>query len=257
MIFYFTGTGNSRWVAKNLGGVFDEPLLSIAEELKQNKSELRYSLKEGEKVIFVYPVHSWGPAVMVLEFISLLKLEGYKQHPVYSVCTCGDDCGHTSDIVNKKLRSRGLKHTAAFSVQMPNNYILLPGFDIDPEKVEQEKLVNAPARLSAIVDAINHQHEGSLYHAGSAAFCKSYLIYPLFTKFALGSNAFYATDACVSCGLCERICPTNTISMQKGCKPQWSDSCVQCLACIHRCPVKAIEYGEATLKKGRYHHPEI
>ncbi|MBR2497846.1 MAG: EFR1 family ferrodoxin, partial [Parabacteroides sp.] len=55
---------------------------------------------------------------------------------------------------------------------------------------------------------------------------------------------------------CERICPTRTISMREG-KPVWADTCVQCVACIHRCPVRAIEYGKETIKKGRYHHPEI
>lgn len=77
-----------------------------------------------------------------------------------------------------------------------------------------------------------------------------------FAHLAIGSNSFRVTDVCISCGLCERICPTGTISMQAG-KPVWTDTCVQCVACIHRCPVRAIEYGKGTLKKGRYHHPEI
>ena len=35
MIFYFTGTGNSRWVAEALGTAFDEPLVSIADALNE------------------------------------------------------------------------------------------------------------------------------------------------------------------------------------------------------------------------------
>ena len=37
MIFYFTGTGNSRWVAEALGTAFDEPLVSIADALNEGK----------------------------------------------------------------------------------------------------------------------------------------------------------------------------------------------------------------------------
>ena len=42
MIFYFTGTGNSRWVAEALGTAFDEPLVSIADALNEGKDENVY-----------------------------------------------------------------------------------------------------------------------------------------------------------------------------------------------------------------------
>ena len=57
MIFYFTGTGNSRWVAEALGTAFDEPLVSIADALNEGKDENVYPLREREKVFFVFPVH--------------------------------------------------------------------------------------------------------------------------------------------------------------------------------------------------------
>ena len=56
MIFYFTGTGNSRWVAEALGTAFDEPLVSIADALNEGKDENVYPLREREKVFFVFPV---------------------------------------------------------------------------------------------------------------------------------------------------------------------------------------------------------
>lgn len=53
MIFYFTGTGNSRWVAEALGTAFDEPLVSIADALNEGKNA--YPLGEREKVFFCVP----------------------------------------------------------------------------------------------------------------------------------------------------------------------------------------------------------
>ena len=105
MIFYFTGTGNSRWVAEALGTAFDEPLVSIADALNEGKDENVYPLREREKVFFVFPVHSWGPAVLVSRFISRLILSGYKGQEVYFVCTCGDDCGYTDRIMRTRLMS--------------------------------------------------------------------------------------------------------------------------------------------------------
>lgn len=197
MIFYFTGTGNSLWVAKALSEALGEQLVSIAEELHKEKDGWGYPVRPDEKILFVYPVHSWGPAVSVTRFISRLTLNGYTGQSVYSVSTCGDECGYTDRLIGKALEKRAISLTAAYSV-----------------------------------------------------------INPLFAHLPIGSNSFRVTDACISCGLCERICPTGTISMQAG-KPVWTDTCVQCVACIHRCPVRAIEYGKGTLKKGRYHHPEI
>ena len=74
MIFYFTGTGNSLWVAKQLKEAFDEPLIAIADELKRGEKVLKYNVRTDEKIFFVYPVHSWGPAVLVTRFIERLAL---------------------------------------------------------------------------------------------------------------------------------------------------------------------------------------
>lgn len=256
MIFYFSGTGNSRWVANTLGIALGEPVVSIAEELKTGKKEFVCPLREDERVLFVYPVHSWGPAVPVARFISMLKLTGYAEQPVYSVSTCGDECGYTVDLMRKALGKRGIALTAGYSVIMPNNYILMPGFNVDSKEVEKQKLKEAPSAVAAIADAIRESKNVNLYKKGSLPGLKSYCIYPLFTNFAIGKNSFRVTDDCISCGLCERVCPTATITLTDG-KPVWADTCVQCVACIHRCPVRAIEYGKITLKKGRYHHPEI
>lgn len=71
MIFYFSGTGNSAWVARQIAKAQHEELLSIAEEMNENKE---YILKDGEKVGFVFPVYAWGPPKIVLRFIRRLKM---------------------------------------------------------------------------------------------------------------------------------------------------------------------------------------
>lgn len=55
--FLFSATGNSLWVAKELSKVFNEPIISIADELNDNSNEFVYILQEHEKVFFVFPVH--------------------------------------------------------------------------------------------------------------------------------------------------------------------------------------------------------
>ncbi|MEG2792156.1 MAG: EFR1 family ferrodoxin, partial [Odoribacter sp.] len=112
MICYFSATGNSLWAAHQLSEAFNEPLVNIAEALKQDK--LNYKLRPDEKLFFVYPVHSWGPAVLVEQFIQKMKLEGYTNQKVYSISTCGSDCANTSKIIKRWLAAKGISLTAAY-----------------------------------------------------------------------------------------------------------------------------------------------
>ena len=54
MIFYFTGTGNSLWVAKALSEALGETLISIADELHKKEVGLVYPVRPDEKILFVY-----------------------------------------------------------------------------------------------------------------------------------------------------------------------------------------------------------
>ncbi|MEG0453899.1 MAG: EFR1 family ferrodoxin, partial [Bacteroides sp.] len=74
MIFYFSGTGNSKWVAQQLADVQQERLVFIPDALRSATTE--FSLQEEEKVGFVFPIYSWGPPPIVLEFIHQLVLYG-------------------------------------------------------------------------------------------------------------------------------------------------------------------------------------
>ncbi len=257
MIFHFSATGNSLWVARQLGEKLNEPLISINKVLCDENPVFEYSLSPDERVGFVFPVHSWGPPTLLLKFIKWLKLIGYKDQQVFSVCTCGDDAGCTRELLRERLKKKGLSLTSCHTVQMPNTYILFPFFDVDNPEVEKEKLLSAAGTIEKTVEAIVEKKENkSLYIKGFASKIKSYLIYPSFSKYTYGASEFYATENCTHCGLCERYCPNRNIVMKER-NPVWLQQCVQCLACIHRCPARAIEYGKITRKKGRYRHPEI
>jgi len=256
MVFYFSGTGNSYWVAKQVGKAFNEQPTSIANELDQVTNLYQYSLRDDEKIFFVFPVHSWGPAVLVLQFIEKLHFDNYTSQDVFSICVCGDNCGKTDVIMQETLAKRNISLTQSFSIQMPNNYILMKSFGVDTPEAEKEKLANAPILIGEILLNINTKSKVPIYVAGKHSFVKSRIVYPLFRRYALGRNSFFATDDCTSCGLCVKVCPTNTIFLTDK-KPVWSNNCVQCCACINRCPAEAIQYDNITQSQGRYKHPDL
>ena len=252
MVFYFTGTGNSKWVAEALGQAFGERLVSITEACKKEKKRYEYTLHPEERIFFVYPVHSWGPAALVIRFISSLTLSGYVQQSIYSICVCGDDCAYTSRLLGKALKKRGLLLTAGYSVTMPNTYVSLPGFDIDDSGVEERKVKSAVARVEFINKELRQRVTMKKFacHEGAVPSLKTYLIRPLFNAFGMSSKPFHATDACTACKRCEKACPVHNITVSD--KPTWGNNCTQCLACYHVCPSHAVQYGKATQKKGQY-----
>ena len=77
MIFYFTGTGNSLWVAKALSEALGETLISIADELHKKEVGLVYPVRPDEKILFVYPVHSWGPVEFISYYPGIPLLQRY------------------------------------------------------------------------------------------------------------------------------------------------------------------------------------
>ena len=70
------------------------------------------------------------------------------------------------------------------------------------------------------------------------------------------SKKFSVNNDCVSCGQCVNICPKGNITMVDG-KPAFGDKCINCLGCLQYCPTEAINVGQKTEKRERYHNPNI
>lgn len=254
MIFYFSGTGNSKWIADQLSQQQHEDLVFIPDVLKMKM--LEFSLRENEMIGFVFPVYSWGPPEIVLRFINQLTLKGYQQQYLFFVCSCGDDIGFTHQVMVKALSVKGWTCYAGFSVIMPNNYVLLPGFDVDNKSLEEEKLDDAVSSLERINNLIRKRESLFSCKEGSFPFIKTRIINPLFNRFQMSPKHFYATDACVACKRCEKICPVENVTV-KGDKPVWGEYCTSCLACYHVCPKQAVQYGKRTKGKGQYLNPHL
>ena len=248
MIFYFSGVGNSAWVARKLADKLQDRVLPIAEEIR---TPMEYTLAPGERVGFVYPVYGWEPPKIVLDFVREMKISQAPEY-LYFVCTCGDDTGKTADVFMAALQAKGWKSHASYSILMPDTYVCLPGFDIDGEDELKRKLDNASARVDFIAEELSRKVIMDKPGCFEGAFpkVKTYVLGGLFRKFLMSPKPFHATDACISCGLCEKRCPVHNIKVEG--KPQWGDDCTMCLACYHACPVHAIQYGGRTKNKGQY-----
>ncbi|MDE5887723.1 MAG: EFR1 family ferrodoxin [Muribaculaceae bacterium] len=256
MIYYFSGTGNSRAAAKSIGERLGEQI-GLISQINPNEEVFR-----GEMLGFIFPVYAWGVPPLVLNFISHFSQEFIdvikdKSIPVWVVMTCGDEVALAPEMIQRTCDIKGIKIKSIWSVIMPNDYVLLPGFDVDSREVEKEKLDKAPARISEIVTGLCEGKEGVFVVRGSMAWIKTKLVYPLFKRWGVFPKKWHHTDACVGCGICVKNCPLKNIRLSDSGFPLWGENCCSCVACYHSCPRHAVEYGKATKGKGQYMYPEI
>ncbi|WP_143316258.1 EFR1 family ferrodoxin [Clostridium sp. HBUAS56017] len=249
MIFYFSGTGNSLWAAEKISIAQGQKLFSIADEIKKNNFE--YTLDDSELVGFVFPIYAWNAPKMVVDFINKLKLKNYKANYTFAISTCEANVGYTMRNLKDTLNSKGLELDSGFSIAMPSNYIILT--HVKSKTSIEAILDTAEERIEEINTSIDKRENKFEITLGQFPYIKSKLINPLFMKYGIKPKKFFASNSCISCGLCEKVCPTNNIKVDV--KPKWGTNCTQCLACINRCPKKAIEYGKSTRDKGRYYNP--
>lgn len=261
MILFLSATGNSRYIAEELcRRLGEETLVDLSGFMKPSSQPAAFSLKPGERIGFVFPVHSWGLPKGLGSLIASLRFDGYNpdSNYCYMVCTCGDDAGQTARQWQSAVKGCGLRGDAAFSVFMPNTYVLLPGFDIDNQATIGKKLQAAPFAAGRTAQRIKTGVKGDLTHHGKFSWIKSRVIYPMFMR-SVSDKAFSVDrSACVSCGLCASRCPTGNIAMRPDndgkLRPVWNGNCLNCLACYHCCPAGSIAFGSRTKGKGRYCH---
>ena len=248
MIFYFSGTGNTRFVAEQIAAGIDEELVFIPDAIRDKKYE--YSIAEGETVGFCFPTHGWQPPRIVREFIRKLRINA---EYCWAVTTCGDNMGETMTILDKELATIGLKTSAVFSVIMPESYVCLPFMYTDTEEKEREKIAAAKALLPHIIKCIREKHEGvEELEKGDTPRLYSYVIGEYFNKRMVNDKKFTVdSDVCIKCGKCQKVCPVDNIT---GTPPEWNHNgrCTSCLACYHYCPVHAINFGKITRKREQY-----
>lgn len=255
MILYFSGTGNTKAVAEALASALDDSIVKMDVAGVARGLCPEVDVSGHKRVIWCFPVYSWGVPPVVATFIKSVNIKGGNEALHCMVCTCGDDTGLTDRQWQKLIGNRGWRTGTASSIQMPNTYVTMKGFDVDSPELACNKLATFPSAVKEAVACIEQNRPGQMIR-GNFAWFKSKIIYPWFIRHAMSPKPFRHNAACISCGACMKVCPMKNITPDKIKQPVWGDICAFCLACYHVCPRHAVMYGNSTSDKGQYPGPD-
>ena len=243
LIFYFTATGNSLYVARELAGESGQ-LLSIPQIIKDEHLDF-----EADEIGFVFPDYAASAPLMVREFVSKAH---FKAQYIFSVITFGNFAANVADWWDDFCKEKGMQNHYINTLLMVDNY--LPVFDMNQQMKIDKKISE---NLTQIVNDIA-SHREYVSHVDADDRMKEWLKrlqeshFPMEAERLLRLN----TETCIACGTCAAVCPHGNFRMTDT-HAEFSGSCEYCLACVHACPQKALTLERERNPQARFRNENV
>ncbi len=254
MILYFTGTGNSQYLAETMARRLHDTVVDATKLIKNGEHPHFHSEKP---YVFVSPVYAWRLPRVFAEWMRQCRFDGDKRG--YFILTCGSEIGAAGNYLTALAQKLSLTSMGTAQVIMPENYLVM----FEPTAPEEDAALFSAA-TSTCEDFCARISQGQTLEgikAGVLGHLCSDIVNPLFYTFYIGAKKFHVTDACISCGKCVESCMLNNIRLDERASygasqtkkvPVWGKDCTHCMACICKCPTEVIEYGKKTKGRRRY-----
>lgn len=237
ILFYFSGTGNTKWIADRFKERFN--FYGSKLDLINIEKEPSYDLTEYDFMMIGTSIYAGcGPKIMD-EFINNVPINNNKMKCILYSTQGGKTCAATS-IYGDILKDKGYDVLIKAMIQMPNNYYFLRHKQADSSQ-NSIILDNASKKIKELTSDFiqNNSIDESTMGIGSwlgklsGKFFKRWL--------PKMSENLTSTDECIKCKYCFNNCPADNITFENG-KAVFHSKCIMCLRCIHGCPVNAIRY---------------
>ena len=208
MILYFSGTGNSKYVAQRIADALGDTLFNMNDRIKARDSS---PIETGERIVFVTPTYAWRIPRIVQDWLLKTDLIGAKR--AWFVMTCGSEIGNANKYNQALCETKHLAYMGTAEIVMPENYIAM--FNAPQPDEARKIVVNAEPSIECAIAAIQSDRHfasprSNLYDRFMSSAVNP-LFYPLFVK----ANAFTVSSACIGCGQCVRptISPCMTANL--------------------------------------------
>ena len=246
MILYFSATGNTRHVARELAKMLDDECIDLLARVKNGDNS---PLSSEKPFVICAPIYVCEMPRFLAAYLKKQSFLGSRD--VYFVFTSGGYCGPAGVLAKGIFRKKGMNYMGGAEITMPRNYVASDYYPMLGVEEIEVRLKAAAKHVKQVGEDILAGRKLKSRHVYLAETLITLPFNPVWCKIMQSAKPFYATDACIACGKCEKLCPHNNIEMVDG-KPRWIKSCAHCMACIANCPTLAIEYGKITPGEDRY-----
>lgn len=248
MILFFSATGNTEYVARELAEALgDSEVVSLNEYTRSGKV---LEVRSERPYVILSPVYISTIPDIVQEVLRMARFSGNRR--AYFVMTCAGDKSASAWFAAEICRQNGVQYMGTAHITMPQDYLIY--FTVKGPEENRKTIAAAEKKVPALAEYIRREEPFPETHVGKLHVGVIRPVSVLFQKYFINPANFHVSQDCVSCGRCEKVCPLGNIKMREG-KPAWGTNCIHCTACINRCPKRAIEYGKRTAGKKRYAAP--
>ena len=201
MVLYFTGTGNSRYLARRIAEGLEMPLYDLNACIKAGNTA---PVQTGRDVVLVTPTYAWRIPRVVSEWLGKTALTGAER--IWFVMDCGSEIGNAAGYNRQLAAQKQLQYMGTAQIIMPENYIAM--FNA-PQKEQARSIVEqAEPALQKVLTQLRAGQEFPLPRENLYDRFMSGPVNPVFYRFFVKADAFRATDACIKAG--------NTAPVQTG-----------------------------------------
>ena len=246
MILYFSATGNTEFIAKELAKKLDDECVNLLYRVKTNDHTPLHSEKP---FIICAPVYVCEMPRFMTKYLKEQTFTGNKE--VYFIFTSGGYCGISGVLAKSLFKKKNMIYRGHAEFKMPRNYVINDSYPMLEKEEVEKRILDSYHQLDQVASDILAGKKLTARHVFLFETIITVPFNPVWCKYKLTAKDFYVKDSCIGCGKCDRLCPLNNIKMVKK-KPVWGNHCTHCMACIGNCPAKAIEYGTITQNKEPY-----
>ena len=147
MILYFSGTGNSEYVAKHIADALGDEILNLNDRIKASDTS---PIETGERLIIVTPTYAWRIPRVVRDWLLKTELRGAKQ--VWFVMTCGSEIGNADKYNRELCTEKAISCMGTAQIIMPENYIAM--FSAPQADEARQIVAQAEPRIDRAIAAI-------------------------------------------------------------------------------------------------------
>lgn len=252
-IYVFSATGTCLQIAKDIAhNIEDVALISIPKLVRTGEWEI-----SGDKVGFIFPCYYGDMPQLLFKFIRGAKhLDiGY----AYAIAAAGRSIGYCLKQLDEELKERDSRLCYGKSMIVASNYMngwYYEMFMPKPKELET-RIIKAKALCENFARDISKKNN-NIEKPSWPGYLLPKILSP--KRYVQDTEKwdieFSVADTCNGCGVCEKVCPINNISMESG-KPVFGHHCQRCMGCIQYCPRSAFIIKNKRMNKTKYYHPNV